>query len=433
MGKDNELRNESSSIIEEVEEQLNKILQDKKAQVQKELDEKIRMEKEEAEKRISMLEEEVSEEKQSLAHYTSVLIEFESSKDELRSQIQGHLDKAIQFQTEIETMTSQTLDELKAVHSLNQKLDEINRQADEQVSGMKKSIEDKFGIIAPIPERNGHDDIDYNLEMELSKLNKIKDLLSGSEEPIIESTETAEPESIPEFIETDEQSPAESADGEAEASPEEIPAMDVEYGDSIKSDSGEIEATDSMEDESSMNEESVSSSTAEEAKDSASADAVSLDEYRKSEHVEGNGEIKYFMHEERIVIDAQSIFDALDHSLEEAKSLYMKLADLDSPKEQFFVKQDIIRHQDELRKMMLSYVRIAEKERCTFPTGMEEVLNLDVLKEILEKVSMENWSNESDYQAFEKYIGERKDAYSSLIDQSYDTFKAVSEELKMMD
>ncbi len=424
MVKDNELVKESSSIIEEVEEQLNKILQDKKAQVQKELDDKIRLEKEEAQKRISMLEEEVSEEKQSLAHYSTVLSEYESSKEELRVQIQEHLDKAVQYQTEIETMTSQTLDELKAVHTLNQKLEEVVRQADEQVSGLKRSIENKFGIIAPLPEYNSKNDIDFNLEMELSKLNKIKDLLSGVDESLPEPTEIVDFESKTEAVESDEQIPVEISGEEKPPLPVGAASDDIEYENLIEPEADEAGSTASEEEPSGEDEISP---------DALAAESSELEAYRKSEHVEGNGEIKYFMKDDKIVIDAQVIFDALDHSLEEAKTLYSKLVDLDSPKEQFFVKQDIIRHQDELRKMMLSYVKIAEKEQSSFPPGMDAVLNLDILKEILEKVSMENWSNESDYKAFEKYIRERKDAFSNLYSRSIDAEKAIMEELRMMD
>lgn len=106
---------------------------------------------------------------------------------------------------------------------------------------------------------------------------------------------------------------------------------------------------------------------------------------------------------------------SIDESLEEAKRLYLKLAQTESPKEQFFIKQEIINHQEILRKYILRNLKMCEREGAIMPQFTEEILNLDILKEILEKLSMENWSNPADFNSFRSQIEALKDAYYAKI------------------
>ena len=120
---------------------------------------------------------------------------------------------------------------------------------------------------------------------------------------------------------------------------------------------------------------------------------------------------------------------SLGSSLDGAKKLYKKLNETESPKEQFFIKQDIIRHQEVLRKLMLSSIKMSDKEFCTLPGYTREILNVEVLKTILEKVSMENWSDEQDFVEFDKYAKSLKDAYYAKITPPARYIQSILDEL----
>jgi TPR repeat protein len=112
-------------------------------------------------------------------------------------------------------------------------------------------------------------------------------------------------------------------------------------------------------------------------------DAISvLEGYRKIEARNGNGEISFFQKEDKTILDGEYMVASIDESLEEAKRLYVKLAQTESPKEQFFIKQEIINHQEILRKYILRNLKMCEKEGAIMPKFTEDILNLDILKEM---------------------------------------------------
>lgn len=157
-----------------------------------------------------------------------------------------------------------------------------------------------------------------------------------------------------------------------------------------------------------------------------------LERHRKSIDVEGNGEISYFEKEDKIILDGEFFVTKLDEYVEEAKKLYIKLSQTESPKEQFFVKQEILYYQEFLRKLILSSVQMLEKESCSFPEYTNDILNEDVLKDILERVSMGNWSNEEDYASFDIFVQEFKNKYSVRITPPDKYLSSILEELSML-
>jgi hypothetical protein len=120
---------------------------------------------------------------------------------------------------------------------------------------------------------------------------------------------------------------------------------------------------------------------------------------------------------------------SIDEALEEAKRLYQKLAHTESPKEQFFIKQDIINHQELLRKYILRNLKMCEKEGATLPEFTCDILNVDMLKGLLEKLSMENWSNPADFNSFRSTIEALKDAYYAKITPPVYYLRSLIEEL----
>ncbi|MGD9347281.1 MAG: hypothetical protein PVH84_15555 [Candidatus Aminicenantes bacterium] len=414
MVKDNNFIKESSSIIEEIEAQLKDVLSKKKEQVEQELQEKIKAEQEEAQKRISQIESELEGNKEALENYKNVLTQFENDKEGVKKEIKTHLDAAIKLQTDIEKMTGQTLQELKTVGELTKKLEEINLEASTKVNALKTELEEKYGIIAQVPESNGRDEVDFDLENELAKLHKIKELLG---ETVVIERDKQEPKKDAESVQ--EQVPEEEAPAEDKAAE---PAQEPEAAD-------EKEAEPAGEQP--EKEEEAPAAEEEPAAEGVPSDAAgSLEACKKSEPIEEDGELVYYEKDNKQVLDAKNLFDTLSASLDKAKELYNKLTETDSPKEQFFIKQEIIQHQDVLRKIMLSNIRLTEKENCSLPKITENVLNIDTLKTLLEKVSMENWSNQEDFTSFEKYMSKLLDEFTAQVSSMEDYYASIEEELE---
>ncbi len=437
MEKDNDFVKQSASIIEEIENQLKEVLSQKKEKVEKELEEKIRLEKEEAEKRITQIEEDIEEEKESLTSYKSILSEFQSEKEDIKKQIKEHLDRAIQFQTEIEVITGKSLEELRNVSELNKKLEEINQEVTGKVSSLKVQLEEKYGIVADIPESYDGKEVSFNLKNELSKLNKIKELLTAAEpleEEIKEVEHEEEPEVKPE-VGPDIEAEGEKVEQELEQKAEVEAVTETEETIETKMEEEEEEKKylpgepHPVED---TGEEDISHET-EEVKPEETFQGIYevLEKYRKVENIENDGEINYFENNNKMILDTEVLISVMTDSIDKAKKLYIELSETESPKDQFFVKQEIIRHQDVLRKFILGNIRMCEKDNCSLPRYTVGILNENVLKDILEKVSMENWSNEEDFTSFENKIKELKDTYYECITPPDKYLESIIEELEI--
>ena len=449
MVKDNNFIKESSSIIEEIEAQLKDVLSKKKEQVEQELEDKIRADQEEAQKRISEIESELQGNKEALENYKNVLTQFENDKEGVKEEIKTHLDVAIQLQTDIETMTGKTLQELKTVSELTKKLEVINHEASTKVNALKTELEEKYGIVAQVPESNGHDEVDFDLENELAKLEKIKELL-GSTDVVIKNVD----EDV--VAEGEKEEPVEAA-GEEEEKAEEADEVKAESGEEAEENEAtaeaeapgdaEEEAPEKTEAEGEAKEEAEAKEADDEGKAKeadADADATteikadesfktafeSLDSYRKSETVEGNGYMVFYENKGKIVLDGESFVAYLNNNLEEVKKLYNKLQETESPKDQFFTKQEILKKQDVLRKYMLSFIGKGELEVSNMPQFTEDILNLDVLKNILEKVSMENWSNHDDFTSFDTLTNDLKESFYAKITPPEKYLESIRDELE---
>jgi len=431
MGKNKDRLKEPASIIDEIEEQLGEALSKRKEEIEKELEERIRREKEEAKKRIESIEQEFNEERRTLDSYKSTIKQFEDNKSELKDKIKSHLEKAISFQKAIEKLTAQTLDELKQVSELNQKLEELQKEAEEKAAALKKDLEDRFGIVADVLKTTEMREVGVDLEQELAKLKRIKELLTSTEAAVHEeAVEGGEGEAVP----------AEEKEEVIEEKPEEMVAAVEEVGEQPEAEPAERpeekpEEAAPPEEKEEKQEPAAPEAGPEEAGKKAEPDFQGafeiLEKYRQSERTEENGEINFFQKDDQLIIDAECLVSALGNSLEEANKLYMKLTQTESPKDQFFIKQEIIRHQEGLRKVILRSVRMCEDENCSLPKYTIDFLNVDVLKEILEKLSMENWSNQDDFTFFEKYAKNLKNNFYGRITPPALYLQSIIDELKI--
>ena len=432
MAKKDDTPKKSSSVFEEIEEQLEQALAKRKEDLEKELEERIRKEKEEAQRKIEELDKEIHAEKGTLTDFQTLLLEFENNKTELKKQIKEHIEKAIKFQTEIETMTGQTLEELKTVSRLNQKLEELQQETGRKVSVLKKDLEEKYGIVAEVPEDEERDETEINLEHELAKLRKIKELLNSNGE-----FEEVVPEVQPEEMKAEQMQQEEVAE-KVEEVPEEEPQPEEKK--KLEEEAAPVEPeglqpAEEMEVEPEEKEELV---LEEKPKPGGEVDEASfqnafekLEEFRKGSTNENDAETSYFEKNEKIVLDGEYLISSLNNSFEEAKKLYIKLSQTESPKDQFFVKQEIIKLQEALRKVLLRSIRMCEKDNCSLPEYTSEILSLDVLKNALEKVSMQNWSNQDDFASFDSFTKELKDSFYTRITPPAAYLQSIMKELEI--
>jgi hypothetical protein len=155
------------------------------------------------------------------------------------------------------------------------------------------------------------------------------------------------------------------------------------------------------------------------------SDAIEvLDKFKKTEPEEG-GEVYYYEHNERIIVDSECLVTAMQKHLDEGKKLYEKLAQTEAPKDQFFVKQEIIRHQEALRGMIEIATKLLEKENSSLPQYTMEIINEKVLKEMLESLSMQNWSNQDDFTFFDEYAKKIKYEFDTRTDPKVEFLKSI--------
>jgi len=170
----------SSSVIEEIEAQILDVMEKRKRAVEQELEERIKREQEEARKRLDQLESELKGNQESLVDYKNILSQLEADKAGIKVEIKERFERATQLQTEIEEKAGLSLEELRAVNELIKDLGEIKQLASDKVDSLRSVLEKKYGIQAKNLDLNGHDDINFDLESTLDRLQRVKDLLSMS-------------------------------------------------------------------------------------------------------------------------------------------------------------------------------------------------------------------------------------------------------------
>ena len=416
-------------LLEEEENRLNELIRQKKEAIERELEERIRREKEEAEKKIKQIEEEFQKGKKLLEDYHQVVADFETERMRLQQEIKERFQRVIQHQTEIEKLASLTLEEIKQVAELNTQLETLEKRSGEKIALIRKQIEEKYGLVTEIPEIVAEEEFKVNLEKELQRLKKIKELLEERvsvelpEWPELKAEEEKVSEPAPVMEEKAEEKPAETM--EILSGPE-LEIRPSEKEPEIIS-SAEIAETSAFEPALSM-KTSAAEIAAEEIIETFQSVYEKLEGYRRI-HSENEGEVSYFEKGENRIIDAEALIATMNETLEAAKRLYQKLAQTDSPKDHFFIKQEIINQQEILRKHLLHVIKLCEKEGFTLPTVTQNIVNTNLLKDLLERLSIENWSDEIDFQAISEFIETLKENFYRLITPPVSYLRALLAEL----
>jgi hypothetical protein len=158
--------------------------------------------------------------------------------------------------------------------------------------------------------------------------------------------------------------------------------------------------------------------------------AAELESYRRTEPANGSGEIHYFQKDKTVVADPEKLLAAVDRTIEEGQRLSVKLGLTESPKDQFFIKQELINWQEGLRALFLRIIKMCEKSSWTLPRYTEEIINPQILRRLLERLSMENWSNLEEFASFSATVAEMRQAFQARIEPRLPYLVALKQEIE---
>lgn len=475
--KDNE--KEHPRNFDEIERKLREALARKKGEPEADL--KTRKMKEEPKRSVEPIKS--VEEKEALTSIENVVNELKVKVEGVKNKIKEHLTKVTKFQKEIENLTGQTVKEFEKMKELSLSLEGIGQEVRDKISSIKKEPEEEFKKIEKPPKREAEYEEGIDFGEELARVKKLKDMLRKQETEraegkveekvekkpapgVAEETVEAKEEEFhfvigekPEEMETqlaemekaiEEAPPPEKPKEAVFREKEETKVAPAVEKEKIKEEPAfakgpepEFKLDETLETMFSGRWKKHWQEAAAEKKEEkvepkefavpqkrrASDFAELLTSYRKTDPPEEGAEVWYYQNNEKVVLDSECIILALGTHLTETKKLYTKLSQTTSPREQFFIKQEIIRHQESLRDAFMRSIKLLEKSSCTLPKFTIDIVSKEFLKEILEKLSIENWSNQDDFTFFEENMEKVKSDFNQRITPKVEYLKSIIEQL----
>lgn len=416
MEHDPNIFRDSARVIQEVEEQLDRILQKKFEDVDADLAERIRREQEEARRRKEEIEREFAKEKQALTDYREMVREYEETRAGLLNEARERFERVLRFQAEIESLARSTVEEIRRVNEIQERLEELRTKTSERAAFLKNDLRERFGIVAEVVEEEPKP-LGLDLDEELQKLRKIKDLLAIETEAARLGRVGGEPAESRDLAEMDRV---------ASATGLEVPEIRDLIAGPVPEEPGPAAAEDQASIPAGVSPEAPSAFEPE----PESELVARLEACRRTEPANGSGEIHYFQKDRAAVVDPEKILAAVDKTLDEAQRLSQKLGMTDSPKDQFFIKQELINWQEGLRALILRVIKMCDRRSWTLPDYTAPVINLGVLRTLLERLSMENWSNLDELASFAEAASGIKKAFQARLEPRRPYLRSLLEQIE---
>jgi len=373
-------------IIDEVTQQMDSIYVAKKEEIEKALYDRITFEKEEARKKVEDLEKKFADGKSVLEKHRLDIEELKAEKESVQGEIREHLKQLQHYQGLIEKMANIAVKELSQVRELKEKLEGLHKKSLEKMALLKQDIEERFGLKTPVEPPAELEESPQDLEEDRLRLEKIIELLTRRE--TAKAGDQAKEDATPAEVKAEENTPQETNPGAAAA------------------------------DEESFGADELESVTA------------ALEKLRNTDPADVNGDIVFFKKGKKMVIDGEPLISPMVETLNKVQALHSLLAQKESPKDQFFIKQDIINQQEILRKVYFETVKLCEKESNSLPGYTSEILNVSSIKDILEKLSLGNWSNHYDFESFKNYATILINAFYAKINPPLAYFQSILKQLE---
>ncbi len=437
-------------FIQDIEKRVSEIFSAQKNEVEQSLIEKINREKEEAQKRIEAVNQEFVKVRSVLAGHKTIMSELHETELHLRGEIRGHFERAVNYQKMMENAAALAGGELERIGGLNEELEKIRVKAEEEYESLKKHLAGYAGILATIPAPAGktEDHVDWNEE--LDKLRRVRDLLATlrqSDPSLPAAAEdagdgaatapvTPEAEELAAslgLIDMEDDGVKDDHDfavpprQEAAEVAEESAAADVEPEAEAAVAPAEPELEASLESE--LEAEPPSAPAFEPGPDlQAALDALAR--YRKVEPINNGIELGFYVAESASVLDAASFMTAVDKIVGSANDLHAQLSQAGSVKDLFLLKQEILNHQEVLRKAFFRVVRFCDKESGRLPEQLSEIISSQGMKDVIERLTMANWSDPSDFKPFLNELNAMKRAFETRAASNPGYLKSVLDQVE---
>lgn len=355
--------------IQEIEAYLESYLQRKRQEIEKSLDEKIQKERELARQQLARIEEEIRNEWNSLQELKKAWEQVEEEGQRIVEQIKEYLQRIARNQKEIENLARATSEDIKTINQLQERLEEIRNQSQEKAALLKKHFEEKFGLKTEWPEES-KELVGLDLNSELEKLKKIKELL------ILESRQEVSTGNL-------------AVEKQLELEEERTP----EVKQNEESSSGweeKMTILETKEEENPTQEEIYR--------------PADLAEFYRAEPANSSGEIGYYQKEDKKIFEVEGLLSRIKFAVEEAKKLAYKLTFVTSAKEKFFLKQELISTQEDLRRYLQKILLLAEKKSFSFPSLTQDIFNQRTIEDLVDLLRVQNWASSEDLGFFEQKI-----------------------------
>ena len=421
---------EKANILDDIEKRVSEIFSAQKSEVEQSLVEKINREKEEAQKRIEAVNQEFAHVRGFLEEHKALMAELQTTEEHLRGEIRGHFDRAVNYQRMMANAAVLAGDELEKIGGLNEELENVRVKAEAEYAALKKQLSGYAGIIAQLPAPVVRTEEDLDWTQEIGKLRKVRDLLATLHQAEPSDAGDASTDGAA-AAEDETTGPAAEAAEELAASLGLVDAEDDGTRDDIefaKSDTGwgEIRglgddlpaastapAADPVEEPAGLAAGAVLEAEAEAdaAGPDASAALEALARYRKTEPVNNGIEVAFFTTETAAFLDADAFMTAVGKIVDSASGLHSQLTQTTSVKDLFLLKQEILNQQEVLRKLVFRVVRFCDRESGRLPGSLDEIIGSRSLKDVVERLTMANWSDPSDFRPFMNELKAMKRAF----------------------
>jgi len=427
-----------AALLDDIEKRVSEIYSAQKSEVEQSLIAKINREKEEAQRRIEAVNREFLQVRSFLEEHKTSMAELQSTEDHLRGEIRGHFERAVNYQKMMENAAGLAGDELEKIGGLNQELEKVRLKAEEVYETLKKSLGGYAGLIATIPAPAGKTENEVDWNEELGKLRKVRDLLSTlrQSDPSLASALASAPapaagDAAPEIEATAPAAP------EAEELAASLGLIDIE-DDGVHDDLS-FATSQTLEDAGLEAEPEPTAFVEPEPEPEAAAPAAvrpdqpaldALARYRRTEPVNNGIEIGFYAAETAAVLDADSFMTAVGKIVESASQLHGQLSQAASVKDLFLLKQEILNQQEVLRKVFFRVVRFCEKENGLVPEALGEIISSQGMKDVIERLTMANWSDPSDFKPFQNELKAMKRAFEVRVASASNYYKTVLDQIE---
>jgi len=397
MSPSTEAKVEATAFLDDIERRVSEIFSAQKSEVEQTLVEKINREKEEAQRRIEAVNREFSQVRGFLEEHKTVMAELQTTEEHLRGEIRGHFDRAVNYQKMMENAATLAGEELEKIGGLNLELEKVRVKAESEHASVRKNLAGYAGIVGQIPAPAVKVEGDMNWTEEIGKLRKVRDLMATLRQTSLPETSDASLEASPADDDTETSVPEAETAEELAASLGLIDAEDDGVRDDVEFAEGDTASADlpcgPAEPEAALTEAAGPSP------EDASV-LESLARYRRTEPVNNGIELGFYSAETGTVLDASQFMFAVGTVVESASQLHTQLTQTTSVKDLFLLKQEILNQQEILRKVFFRVVRFCDKEGGRLPAALGEIVSSQGMKDIIERLTMANWSDPSDFRPF---------------------------------